>query len=111
MAPHGALGRGAKHLAKIELRSPSLYFGQFGPHFLCLCSGAQSLIIPYAGPHPSPEKIGIFPLAQVPYPWDSSSSLNLWAPAEEAELIEEEQEVWCGESVTDLVEDDLVWMV
>ena len=50
------------------------------------------------GFRPSLESIGIFPHPWVPYPWDSSFSLSQRAPTEEAELIEEEQEVW-GEEI------------
>ena len=88
MAPRGALGREAKHSTRIGLRS------------LSPCFGAQSLIVfELAGLHPSPERIGIFPHPWVPSPWDSSFSLSQWTPAGEAELIEEEQEVWGGEIV------------
>ena len=88
MAPRGALGREAKHSARIGLRSLSPYFG------------AQSLtIFELAGFRPSPERIGISPHPWVPYPWDSSSSLSQRAPTEEAELIKEEQEVWGKEIV------------
>ena len=88
MAPRGALGWEAKHSARIGFRSLSPSFG------------ARSLtVFKLAGLRPSPERIGIFPHPWVPYPWDSSFSLSQWAPAEEAELIEEEQEVWDGEIV------------
>ena len=88
MAPRGALGREAKHLAWIGLRSLSPGFG------------ARSLTVSkLAGLRPSPERIGIFPHPWVPYPWDSSFSLSQRAPVEEAELIEEEQEIWGGEIV------------
>ena len=88
MAPRGALGREAKHLARIGFRSISLGFG------------AQSLtVFELAGFRPSLERIEIFPHPWVPYPWDSSFSLSQRAPAEETELIEEEQEVWAGEIV------------
>ena len=88
MTPRKALGREAKHSARIGLRS-------FSP-----CFGAQSLtIFELTGFHPSPERIEIFPHLWVPYPWDSSFSLSQWAPAEEAELIKEEQEVSGGEIV------------
>ena len=87
MTPRKALGREAKHSARIGLRS-------FSP-----CFGAQSLtVFGLAGLHPSPERIEIFPHPWVPYPWDSFFSLSQWAPTEEAELIEEEQEVW-GEEI------------
>ena len=86
MAPRGAWGREAKHSARIGLRSLSPYFG------------AQSLtIFELAGFRPSLERIEIFSYTWVPSPWDSSFSLSQWAPAKEAELIEEEQEVWGGE--------------
>ena len=89
MAPRGALGRKAKHSAWIGLRSLSPGFG------------ARSLtVFELAGLRPSPERIRIFPHPWVPYPWDSSFSLSQWAQAEEAELIEEEQEVWGGEIAT-----------
>ena len=88
MASHGALGREAKHSARIELRSLS-------PDL-----GARSLTVSeLAGLRPSLERIGIFPHPWVPYPWDSSFSLSQRALAEEAELIGEEQEVWDGEIV------------
>ena len=86
MAPHGALGREAKHSARIGLRSLSLGFG------------ARSLtVFELVGLRPFPERIEIFPHLWVPYPWDSFFSLSQWAPTEEAELIGEEQEVWGGE--------------
>ena len=86
MAPRGALGREAKHSARIGHRSlsPGL--------------DARSLTaFGLAGLRPPPERIRISPHPLVPYPWDSSFSLERWAQAEEAELIEEEQEVWGGE--------------
>ena len=82
MAPRGALGREAKHLARIGHRSLSFSFG-----------ARSSTVFELAGLRPSPKRIGIFPHPWVPYPWDSSFSLNQWAPVEKAELIEEEQEV------------------
>ena len=88
MAPRGALRRESKHLARIGHRSLSPGFG-----------AQSSTIFELAGLRPSPERIGIFPHPWVPYPWDSSFSLSQWAPAEEAELIGEEQEVWDGEIV------------
>ena len=88
MAPRGALGREAKHSVRIGFRSLSLGFG------------ARSFtVFKLMGLHPSPERIEIFPHLWVPSPWDSSFSLSQWAPAEEAELIEEEQEVWDREIV------------
>ena len=88
MAPRGALGREAKHSARIELRS-------FSPGF-----GARSLTVSeLAGLRPSPKRIEIFPHPWAPYPWGFSFSLSQWAPAEEAELIGEEQEVWDREIV------------
>ena len=82
MAPHGALGQEAKHSTQIGHRSLSLGLD------------ARSLtVFELAGLRHLPERIGIFPHPLVPYPWDSSFSLSQWAPAEEAELIEEEQEV------------------
>ena len=86
MAPRGALGREAKHSARIRHRSlsPGL--------------DARSLtVFELAGLRPSPERIEIFPYPWFPYLWDSSFSLSQWALAEEAKLIEEEQEVWGGE--------------
>ena len=86
MAPRGALGREAKHSARIRHRSlsPGL--------------DARSLtVFELARLLPPPEGIGISPHPLVPYPWDSSFSLGRWAQAEEVELIEEEQEVWGGE--------------
>ena len=100
MAPRGAWGREAKHLARIGLRSLSLCLGRIGPRSFSLCFGAQFLTVSeLARLHPSLERIGIFPRPWVLSPWDSSFSLSQWAPAEEAELIEEEQEVWGGEIV------------
>ena len=88
MASCGVLGREAKHSARIEIRSLSLGFG------------AQSLtVFELAGFRPSPERIEIFFHPWVPSPRDSFFSLSQWAPVEEAELIEEEQEVWGGEIV------------
>ena len=88
MAPRGVLGREAKHSTQIGFRSLSPYFD------------AQSLtVFELVGLHPFPERIRIFPHPWVPYPWDSSFSLSQRALAEEAELIEEEQEVWGGEIV------------
>ena len=88
MVPLGALGWEAKHSVRIGLRSLSPSFG------------ARSLtVFELAGLRPSPERIRIFPHPWVPYPWDSSFSLSQWAPAQEAELIEEEQEVWDGKIV------------
>ena len=83
-----ALGRDAKHLAQIGHRSLSPGFGT-----------RSSTVFELAGLHLSLERIGIFPHPWVPYPWDSSFSLNQWALVEKAELIEEEQEVWGGEIV------------
>ena len=86
MAPRGALGREAKHSAWIGHRSlsPSL--------------DARSLtVFGLAGLRPLLERIGISPYPLVPYSWGSFFSLGRWAQAEEAELIEEEQEVWGGE--------------
>ena len=100
MAPRGAWGREAKHSGRIGLRSLSPYLGRIGPRSLSLCSGAQSLTVSeLARIHPSPKRIGIFPRPWVPSPWDSSFSLSQWAPAKEAKLIEEEQEVWGGKIV------------
>ena len=63
MAPRGALGREAKHSARIGLRSFSPYFGQIGFRSLSPYFGAQSLIIfELAGLRPSPERIEIFPI-------------------------------------------------
>uniref|UniRef100_A0A7N2RAQ7 Uncharacterized protein n=1 Tax=Quercus lobata TaxID=97700 RepID=A0A7N2RAQ7_QUELO len=88
MAPHGALGQEAKHSTQI------------GHQSLSLGLDARSLtVFELAGLHRSPERIGIFPHPLLPYPWDSSFSLSQWAPVEEAELIEEEQEVWGREIV------------
>ena len=88
MASCEALGWEAKRLARIGLRS------------LSPCFGAQSLtVFELAGLHPSPERIEIFPHPWAPSPWDTSFSLSQWAPAEEVELIEEEQKVWGGEIV------------
>ena len=100
MAPRGALGREAKHSARIDLRSLSPCFRRIGFRSLSPYFGAQSLtVLELAGLHPPPERIEIFPYPWVPSPWDSSFSLSQRAPAEEAELIEEEQEVWGGEIV------------
>ena len=100
MAPRGAWVREAKHSARIGLRSLSLCLGRIGLQPLSLCSSTQSLTISeLARIYPSLERIGIFPRPWVLSPWDSSFSLSQWAPAEEAELIEEEQEVWGGEIV------------
>ena len=88
MAPRGALGQEPKHSARIGFRSLSPGFG------------ARSLIVfEFVGFRPSPERIEIFPHPWVPYPWGSSFSLSQWAPAEEAKLIEKEQEVSVGEIV------------
>jgi len=88
MAPRGALRREAKHSARIGLQSLSPFFG------------AQSLtVFGLTELHPSPERIGIFSHPWVPYPWDSFFSLSQRAPVEEAELIEEKQEVWDEEIV------------
>ena len=88
MAPRGALGQVAKHSARIGHRSLS-------PDL-----DARSLtVFELAGLRPLLERIGIFPHPLVPYLWDSSFSLSQRAPAEEAELIEKEQEVWGGEIV------------
>ena len=82
MAPHGALGREAKHSARMGHQSLSPVFD------------ARSLIaFKLMGFRPPPERIGTSPYPWVPYPWDSSFSLGRRAQAEEAELIEEEQEV------------------
>ena len=83
-----SIGWEAKHSARIGHRSlsPGL--------------DARSLtVFELAGFRPPPERIGISPHPLVPYPWDSSFSLGLWAQADEAELIGEEQEVWGGEIV------------
>ena len=100
MAPYGALGWEAKRSARIGLQSLSPYFGRIGLRYLSPFFGAQSLTVSeLAGLRPSPMRIGIFPHPWAPYPWGSSFSLSQWAPAEEAELIGEEQEVWDGEIV------------
>ena len=94
MAPRGALGQEAKHSAQIGHRSPSPGLN------------ARSLtVFELAGLRSPLERIGISPHPLVPYPWDSSFSLSQWAPAEEAELIEEEQEVWGGEIVAATVKE------
>ena len=86
MAPHGALGQDAKHSARI--RHQSLFPGL----------DARSLtIFELAGLCPPLERSGISPRPLASYPWNSFFSLGRWAQAEEAELIEEEQEVWGGE--------------
>ena len=88
MAPRGALGREAKHSARM------------GHRFLSPILDARSLTaFGLAKLRPSPERIETSPHLLVPYPWDSSFSLGRWAQAEEAELIEKEQEVWGGENV------------
>ena len=88
MAPRGVWGREAKHSRRI------------GPRSLSPCSGAQFLtVFELMGFHPSPGRIEISPHPWVPSPWDFSFSLSWWAPAEEAELIEKEQEVWGVEIV------------
>ena len=100
MAPRGALGREAKHSARIGLRSLSPCFGRIGLRSLSPYFGAQSLIVlELAGLYPPLERIGIFPHPWVPSPWDFAFSLSQRAPTEEVELIEEEQEVWGGEIV------------
>ena len=88
MAPRGALGWEAKRSARIGHRS-------FSP-----CLDARSLtVFELAGLRPPLERIGTSPHPLVPYPWDSSFFLGQWAQVEEAELIEEEHEVWGGEIV------------
>ena len=100
MAPRGAWGREAKHLARIGLRSLSPCLGRIGPRSLSPCFGAQFLtVFELTGFHPSPERIGIFSHPWVLSPWDSFFSLSQRVPIEEAELIEEEQEVSSREIV------------
>ena len=87
MAPREALGREAKHSARIGHRSLSLGLN------------ARSLtVFKLAGLRPPLERIGISPHPLIPYPWDSSFSLGRWARAEEAVLIGEGQVVW-GEEI------------
>ena len=80
MAPRGALRRESKHLARIGHRSLSPGFG-----------ARSSTVFELTWLRPSPERIEIFLHPWVPYPWDSSFSLSQWAPAEEAEQIEEQE--------------------